>query len=131
VNLNFGILSPMFVLSPINNGAVLFQNMTRSFSRNNLAEQSQQHFMALDNFMLLRVFLEHSRTAETSAQKCSKPDNFNLKMSKIFRGGEQPLPRPHPPRSRRPFDLRHAPLRIPTSIFSNTPLPCTTRFCSI
>jgi len=65
-------------------------------SRNSLIEQSQWHFMALDNFMLLRGFLEHSRTAETSAQKCSKPDNFNLKSSKIFWGGAQPLPRPWP-----------------------------------
>jgi len=89
----------MFVLSPINNGAVLFQNMTRSFSRNNLAEQSQQHFMALDNFMLLRVFLEHSRTAETSAQKCSKPDNFNLKMSKIGNGEERHRSSPLPKRA--------------------------------
>ena len=89
----------MFVLSPINNGAVLFQNMTRSFSRNNLPEQSQQHFMALDNFMLLRVFLEHSRTAETSAQKCSKPNNFNLKMSKIGNGEERHRSSPLPKRA--------------------------------
>ena len=117
----------MFVLSPINNGAVLFQNMTRSFSRNNLAEQSQQHLMALDNFMLLRVFLEHSRTAETSAQKCSKPDIqrirgflkwyalykstfylltyllINLKISNILWGGAQPIPRPSPDQGLKPF----------------------------
>jgi len=95
VNLNFGVLSPVFVLSPVNNGAVLYQNMTRSFSQNSLAEQSQQHFIALDNFMLLRECLEHSRTSETSVQKGSKLD-INLKISKIFWGGAQPIHRPSP-----------------------------------
>jgi len=57
VNLNFGVLSPVFVLSPVNNGAVLFQNMTRSFSQNSLAEQSQQHFMALDKFYAFKRIL--------------------------------------------------------------------------
>ena len=91
------------------------------------SKQSQQHFMALDNFLLLRGCLEHSRTAETSAQKCSKWDNFNLKFSKILWVGAQPLPRPHLLESA--FDLRYAPLRIglPTSIFSNTPLPTARR----
>jgi len=48
--------------------------------------------MALDNFMLLRGFLEHSRTAETSVQKCSKPDNFNLKVQKFSGEGHSPSP---------------------------------------
>ena len=32
-NLNFGFLSPVFVLSPVNSGAVLFQNMTIAKTR--------------------------------------------------------------------------------------------------
>ena len=50
----------------------------------------------------LRGCLEHSRTAETSAQKCSKPD-INLKISKILWGGAQPIPRPSPDQGVKPF----------------------------